>query len=240
MSWNEIRERAHREAEPLNPERVALELNPRLPDRAILTADSGSSTIWWARNVKVRERMLTSVSGGLASMGSAVPYAIAAKLAHPDRPVIAFLGDGAFQMNGMNELITAAKYREEWVDPRLVFAVFVNHDLNMVTWEQRTLAGDPMNPDTQLLPYVPVAEYAKLLGLHAIRCTEPEEIGTAWEEALAADRPVVIEFHVDPEIAPLPPHISDQLRANLASALDNGDPQERGIRAKLEHSLDLS
>lgn len=244
-SWDAIAARAKVAAEPVNPEYVAWELNNRLPDRSILTADSGSSTVWWARNVKVREGMLASVSGGLASMGSAVPYAIAAKMAHPDRPVVAFLGDGAFQMNGMNELITAAKYWSEWSDPRLVIAVFVNGDLNMVTWEQRVLAGDPAYPQTQWIPAVPVAEYANLLGLHAIRCSTADHVGAAWDEAFAADRPSVIEFLVDPEFPPLPPHVTVDQARKMASAMVKGDPQRRGViekslRAKLAGSRLLS
>ena len=95
------------------------ELSPRLPDRAIITSDSGSCANWYARDLKIRRGMMCSLSGGLASMGAAVPYAIAAKFAHPDRPVIALVGDGAMQMNNMAELITVAKYWREWSNPQL-------------------------------------------------------------------------------------------------------------------------
>ena len=220
------------DADPLNPQRVAWELNERLPDDAILTGDSGSSTVWWARNLRLREGMLASLSGTLATMGPAVPYGIAAKFAYPDRPVIAFLGDGAFQMNGMNELLTVAKYWQEWRDPRFVACVFVNRDLNMVTWEQRVLAGDPAYPATQWIPDLPVARFAELAGLHGIRCDSPDEIGAAWDEALSAGRPAVIEAVVDAEIPPLPPHVPFEQTKNMAKAMVKGDPQALGVMEK--------
>jgi pyruvate dehydrogenase (quinone) len=232
-SRRSLEARSKAKAEPLNPEYVAMTLNHRLPDQAILTADSGSSTVWWARNVFTRPDMLASVSGGLASMGSAVPYAIAAKLAHPHRPVIAFLGDGAFQMNGMSELITAVTYAHLWHDPRLVFAVFANADLNMVTWEQRALAGDPANPDTQFLPHVPIADVAQLLGLHARRCDHADAVGDAWDDALAAGRPALIEFVVDADYPLLPPHVSLRQARNTIAALVRHDPRTKGIVRRL-------
>ncbi len=240
-TWRSADERASQPADPLNPEFVARALDARLPDRAVLTADSGSSTVWWARSVRIREGMLASVSGGLASMGSAIPYALASKMAHPDRPVIAFLGDGAFQMNGMNELITVSRYWAEWSDPRLVVAVFRNGDLNLVSWEQRALAGDPVFPESQWIPEVPVAEIANAIGIRAIRCAEQETVGAAWDEALSADRPTVIEFVVDPEVPPLPPHVTGEHAWNMANALLRGDPQlvgvtRKALRAKLAES----
>ena len=230
--WRLVEDQALMDADPLNPQRIAWELSARLPDDAILTADSGSSTVWWARAVKVREGMLASVSGGLASMGSAVPYGVAAKFAHPARPVIAFVGDGAFQMNGMNELLTIAKYRQEWDDQTFVIAVFNNRDLNMVTWEQRVLAGDPAFPQTQWIPDLPAARFAELVGLHGIRCDAPDSVGAAWDEAFAARRPTVVEFVVDPEIPPLPPHVTVEQATNLARAMIKGDPQRLGVVQK--------
>ncbi|GAA0714521.1 hypothetical protein Drose_16885 [Dactylosporangium roseum] len=169
----------------INPQAVAHELSSRLPDRCILTADSGSSTNWWARHIEIREGMQASLSGTLATMGPGVPYAIAAKLAYPDRPVIAFIGDGAFQMNGMNEMITCKRYLDRLGgSPPLVFAVFNNQDLNQVTWEQRAEAGDPRFPGSQYIPDVPYARYAELLGLRGVYCEEPAKVGQAWDEAL--------------------------------------------------------
>ncbi|HEY7729425.1 MAG TPA: thiamine pyrophosphate-requiring protein [Gaiellaceae bacterium] len=230
--WRIVESQAAMAGDPLNPQLVAWELNERLPDGAVLTADSGSSTVWWARCVRVRRGMLASLSGGLASMGSAVPYAIAAKNVRPDRPVIAFVGDGAFQMNGMNELATAMRHWDAWDDPRFVVAVFSNGDLNMVTWEQRVLAGDPAFPASQWLPDVPAAAIARLLGLYAIRCDAPDRVGPAWDEALAAGRPALVEFVVDPEIPPLPPRVSITDAANLARAMVKGDPQRAGVIEK--------
>jgi pyruvate dehydrogenase (quinone) len=224
--WRLIEERAMLDAEPLNPQRVFHELSLRLPEGAILTADSGSAANWYARNLKMRKGMMGSLSGTLATMGPGVPYAIAAKFAHPARPVIALVGDGAFQMNGMNELITIAKYRQRWSDQRLIVLVLHNNDLNQVTWEQRALEGDPKYEASQKLPDFPYARYAELLGFKGIRVDAPDDVGPAWEEALAAGVPVLYEAIVDPEVPPLPPHITlQQARHYLTAAA--GDP-DRG------------
>src|SRR5207253_5671955 len=175
------------------------ELNRYLPTDAIVSADSGSAANWYARDLKLGPSHLASLSGTLATMGPGVPYAIAAKFCHPHRVAVALVGDGAMQMNGMNELITAKKYYKEWADPRLVVLVLNNQDLNQVTWEQRALQGDSMNPMTQRIPDFPYAKYAELVGLRGIRVDEPDRVGEAWDEALGADRPVVLEAVVDPE-----------------------------------------
>ena len=202
------------EADPINPQKIATELTPRLPDRAIVTADSGTTTVWWARNLDLREGMMGSVSGTLATMGCSVPYAIAAKFAHPDRPVIALVGDGAMQMNGMSELITISRYWRQWTDPRLIVMALNNRELAFVTWEERVQIGDPKWPASQTLPDIPYADIAKLMGLGGRRVERPEDIGPAWDEALAADRPFVLDILGDPNVAPLPPHITlDQARA---------------------------
>ncbi len=224
-----MEDRALEHMEPMNPQRVAYELSNRLPDRAILTADSGSSTTWWARQLKVREGMLASLSGTLATMGPGVPYAIAAKFAHPERPVVAFVGDGAFQMGGMNELITIQRYWQQWSNPQLVICVFVNEDLNMVTWEQRALGGDPKFDDSQTLPYAPFAQWAELLGLRGISCADDEQIGAAWDQALASDRPVVLECRVDRMVPPMPPHIRPEMAKKFTEAFLHGDPETLGI-----------
>jgi pyruvate dehydrogenase (quinone) len=231
--WEDVlAARAAVEADPVNPQLVARELSARLPDGCILTGDSGSNTVWWAQQVKLRAGMRASLSGTLASMGSAVPYAIAAKLAHPDAPVVAVLGDGAAQMNGLLELATAMRYRDRWQDPTFVAVVFNNRDLNMVTWEQRVFAGDPKYPASQSLPDVPYARIAELLGLHGVRIASPGEIGSALDEAFAAGRPALVEAVVDPEIPPLPPHIRVEDAAHLVSALAAGDPEATGVVRK--------
>jgi pyruvate dehydrogenase (quinone) len=230
--WRLQEEWALQDGDPINPQRVVWELSKQLPDGCILTADSGSSTNWFARQLKLREGMQASLSGTLATMGPAVPYAVAAKLAFPQRPVIALVGDGSFQMNGMNELITVAKYRDRWEDPRLVFCVFNNRDLNLVTWEQRVLAGDPMYPATQRIPDFPAARFAELIGLYGVRVDNPDDVAGAWEEVLSAGRPAVLEAIVDPEIPPLPPHITGEQLKKMARAMVKGDPEAVGVMAK--------
>jgi pyruvate dehydrogenase (quinone) len=222
--WRLMEDRAAMAAKPVNPERVISELSARLPDRAIVTADSGSSTNWFARQLRLRDDMMASLSGTLATMGPAVPYAIAAKFAHPDRPVIAIAGDGAFEMNGMNELITIAKYRQRWSDQRLVICIFNNEDLNQVTWEQRVLGGDPKFPGSQDIPDCRAAAVAELYGLVGVRVDDPDDLGSAWDRVLAADRPAVLEVVTDPNVAPLPPHIQFEQAKEMAAAMLKGDP----------------
>ncbi|HEY5662057.1 MAG TPA: thiamine pyrophosphate-requiring protein [Gaiellaceae bacterium] len=230
--WRVVEDRALMDADPMNPQRVVHELSQRLPDDAIVTADSGSSTNWWARQLKLRKGNMASLSGTLATMGPGTPYAIAAKFAYPDRPVIAFVGDGAFQMNGMNELLTVKRYRERWPDQRLIFCVFNNQDLNQVTWEQRVLSGDPKYPGSQWLPDFPYVRYAELLGFTGIYCDNGDDVGDAWQQALDAGTPVVLEVKVDPEIPPLPPHIRVQQAKKMAEAMVKGDPERTGVMEK--------
>jgi pyruvate dehydrogenase (quinone) len=230
--WRVVEDRAMLDAEPMNPQRVVWELNGRLPDDAILAADSGSSTNWYARDLKIRKGMMASLSGTLATMGPATPYAIAAKFAHPHRPVVAFVGDGSFQMNGMAELITVKRYWERWQTPTLVFCVFNNQDLNQVTWEQRALAGDPKYPATQWIPDLPYHQFAELVGLKGIYCDDGDAVGQAWSEALSADRPCVLEVKVDPEVPPLPPHIRVEQAKKMARAMVKGDPERAGVMEK--------
>jgi pyruvate dehydrogenase (quinone) len=213
-------------ANPVNPQRVCYELSPRLPENAIITSDSGSCANWFARDIKIRRGMMCSLSGGLASMGAAVPYAIAAKFAHPDRPVVALVGDGAMQMNNMAELITVAKYWRRWPDPRWVVCVWNNEDLNQVTWEQRIMEGDPKFDASQQLPNVPYHKFAELIGLRGIYVDKPEDLGRAWDQALSSSVPVVLEVKTDPEVPPLPPHITFKDAKNFASTLIKGDPRE--------------
>jgi pyruvate dehydrogenase (quinone) len=227
--WKTLEARAMKDADPVNPQRVTWELSPRLPDRVILTSDSGSCANWYARDLKIRRGMLASLSGGLASMGAAVPYAIAAKFAHPDRPVISLVGDGAMQMNNMAELITIAKYWRQWTDHRLIVCVFNNEDLNQVTWEQRVMEGDPKFDASQQIPNVPYHSFAELIGLKGIYVDRPDAMGAAWDEALAADRPVVLEVKTDPEVPPLPPHITFEEAMHLTESLVKGDPNEGGV-----------
>ncbi|HEY3593358.1 MAG TPA: thiamine pyrophosphate-requiring protein [Polyangiaceae bacterium] len=243
INWNAewtklMDERAHLEAKGINPQRVFWDLSPLLPDRCILTADSGSAANWFARDLKLRRGMMASLSGSLATMGPGVPYAIAAKFAFPDRPVIALVGDGAMQMNGSAELITIAKYWKEWSDPRLIVLVLHNDDLNQVTWEMRAMEGDARYAASQDLPTFPYARYAELLGLQGIRIDHPDEVAPAWKAALAANRPVVIEAMVDPDVPPLPPHISLKQAKSFGMSMLKMDSEEAGvIRQALQHII---
>jgi pyruvate dehydrogenase (quinone) len=225
--WKVMEERAHVSAQPVNPQRVTWELSPRLPEHAIITSDSGSCANWYARDLRIRRGMMCSLSGGLASMGAAVPYAIAAKFAYPDRPVIALVGDGAMQMNNMAELITVAKYWREWSNPTWVVCVFNNQDLNQVTWEQRVMEGNPKFNASQQIPDVPYHRFAELIGLRGIYVDDPTMLAGAWEEALAARQPVVLEVKTDPNVPPLPPHISLDQAKKFTSMLVKGDPEEK-------------
>ena len=216
----------HRRERRRQPRGRVLALDARLPDDVILTADAGTSTNWSARHLHMRRGMKWSLSGTLATMGGAVPYAIAAKFAFPDRPVVALIGDGAMQMNGINELITVAKYWQRWSDPRLVFFVANNRDLNQVTWEMRIESGVPKYPGSQDLPDFPYARYAELIGLRGVRVDRAEDLGAAWDEVLHADRPAVIEVMTDANISMLPPHIKPEQMKAFASAMLHGDPDE--------------
>jgi pyruvate dehydrogenase (quinone) len=227
--WKLLEARAMQDADPINPQRVFWELSPRLPDNCIITSDSGSAANWFARDLKIRRGMLASLSGNLATMCPGVPYAIAAKFAFPERVAIACVGDGAMQMLGNNELITISKYWKEWSDPRLVILVLNNRDLNQVTWEQRVMEGDPKYEASQDIPDVPFARYAELLGLRGIRVDKLEQIGAAWDQALSADRPVLLEAYTDPNVPTLPPHITFEQASAYATALFKGDPEGGGV-----------
>ena len=227
--WKVIDARAMNSANPINPQRVFHELSPRLPDGCILSSDSGSSANWFARDLKIRSGMMASLSGSLATMGPGVPYAIAAKFAYPSRVALALVGDGAMQMNGLNGLITISKYWKEWSDPRLFVLVLNNRDLNQVTWEQRALAGDPRFEGSQSLPDFPYARYAEDIGLYGIRVDTPDAIGDAWDRALSADRPVVVEAITDPNVPPLPPHITLEQARHFASSVWRGDAESLGF-----------
>ncbi|MCC9135057.1 thiamine pyrophosphate-requiring protein [Pontibacter silvestris] len=221
--WKQVEELASKEANPLNPRLVFEKLSPKLPDNCILMSDSGSTSSWMAQHIRMRDGMQFSVSGTLATMGCAVPYAIAAKFAYPERLVIGFAGDGAMQMNGNEELITIKKYWQQWSDPRLIIVVLNNQDLNFVTWEQRLMEGEPKFDASQVLPDFNYAQYAESLGLIGIRVDHPEQVEAAWEKALQADRPVVFEAVTDPEIVTLTPKVAAKFSESLASAIDKGD-----------------
>jgi pyruvate dehydrogenase (quinone) len=227
--WEVMDAEAHVEAEPVNPMLLFHEFSRVAPEDAMIAADSGSAANWYARQVRMRGRMRGTLSGTLATMGPAVPYAIGAKFAHPDRPAIAFEGDGAMQMNGLAELLTISRYWQEWSDPRLVVAVLHNNDLNQVTWELRAMGGTPDFVESQALPEVSYAAFAASIGLGALTVTDPAELPAAWAEALAADRPFLLDVHCDPDVPPIPPHADLEQMKNMAAALMKGDTSRWGV-----------
>ncbi|MBV9871148.1 MAG: thiamine pyrophosphate-requiring protein [Frankiaceae bacterium] len=241
--WSDVVDRsAMVSADPINPQRVFAEASPVLPDDVIMAADSGSAANWYARNIRVRAGMRGSLSGTLATMGNGVPYVIGAKFANPGRPVVAFVGDGAMQMNGLNELITISKYWQDWADPRLVIAVLHNNDLNQVTWEMRAMAGAPQFLPSQELPDFPYAEFARSIGLEGLRIDDPEAIGSAWTSALGASKPAVLEFITDPAVPPIPPHATWDQIENMISAVVRGDSDrwnliKEGVKLKAQEFL---
>lgn len=237
--WSTIERQCLLDAKPVNPMRVVWELSQLIPGNAIVTADSGSSTNWYARCLRFRSGMRGSLSGTLATMGPGVPYAIGAKFAHPDRPVVALVGDGAMQMNGAAELLTINRYREQWSDPRLVVCVFHNNDLNQVTWELRSMGGAPKFEESQALPEVSYADLARACGLDAVAVDEPDALAPAWRQALSAERPTVLDVRCDPEMPPIPPHATWEQMKSTAEAVLRGDPEgwhllTQGVKAKAQ------
>ena len=240
--WNTVQRTAMTDADPVNPMRIFSELSARMPANAIIAADSGSAANWYARYLKFPAGVRGSLSGTLATMGPGVPYVIGAKWAHPDRPGIAFVGDGAMQMNGMAELITIAKYWPQWTDPRLIIAVLHNNDLNQVTWEMRAMENSPKFEASQSLPDVDYAGFARSLGLHGENIDDAAELGGAWDRALAADRPTVLDVRCDPDVPPIPPHATFDQAKSLAKAVVGGDEDasgfiKQGIKQKVQQYL---
>nr|WP_042186566.1 thiamine pyrophosphate-requiring protein [Kibdelosporangium sp. MJ126-NF4]CEL17365.1 Pyruvate oxidase [Kibdelosporangium sp. MJ126-NF4]CTQ91408.1 Pyruvate oxidase (EC 1.2.3.3) [Kibdelosporangium sp. MJ126-NF4] len=240
--WETVDREAALDAKPVNPMAVVSELSRRIPDNAIVTADSGSSTNWYARNLRIRGDIRASLSGTLATMGPGVPYAIGAKFAHPDRPVIALVGDGAMQMNGLAELITIAHYRSLWSDPRCVICVFHNNDLNQVTWELRAMGGAPKFEESQSLPEVDYAGFARSLGFTAVTVDQPDQLAAAWDTALSADKPALLDVHCDPEVPPIPPHATFEQMKSATEAVLKGDPNAfhlvvQGVKTKMQEFL---
>ncbi len=240
--WETMAMEADVQADPVNPQRLFAELSPKLPDNAIVTADSGSSANWYARQLKFRGNMRGSLSGTLATMGPGVPYGIGAKFACPDRPVIVFSGDGAMQMNGLAELITVKHYWQQWEDPRLIIAILHNNDLNQVTWEMRAMTNSPKFTESQNLPEVDYAAFAATLGLQAISVDDPTQLASAWDRALSADRPTVLDVRTDPNVPPVPPHATWAQMQSSAEALLKGDEDrwgvvKEGVKTKMQEFL---
>jgi pyruvate dehydrogenase (quinone) len=227
--WGTLEKRAMQDASPLNPQRVFWELSPRLPERVMLACDTGTTVHWYSRDLKLRNGMKAAHSGSLASMGAAMPYALAAKFAFPDRVALAMVGDGAMQMNGLNELITVARYWRTWSNPRFIVLVMNNRDLNMVSWEQRIIEGNPKFPESQDVPDISYTAFAKSLGFDTFLIDKPAAAAPAWDASFACDRPVLIEAVVDPNIPPLPPHVTSKQLLKYFKAIASGDPDASDI-----------
>jgi pyruvate dehydrogenase (quinone) len=240
--WQTVERRALTDAEPVNPMRIFYELSQRMPSNAIIAADSGSAANWYARHLRFTGDVRGSLSGTLATMGPGVPYAIGAKWAHPERPAIAFVGDGAMQMNGLAELITISRYWQQWTDPRLIVAILHNNDLNQVTWEMRAMEGAPKFVESQSLPEVDYAAFARGLGLQALNIDSGDALGSAWDQALAADRPTVLDVRCDPNVPPIPPHATFEQVKSMAGAMFHGDEDtwgfvKQGVKQKVQQYL---
>jgi pyruvate dehydrogenase (quinone) len=246
LRWWEVMERQAMlesgEGDMVNPMRVVHELSAQIPSNAIVSSDSGSAANWYARHLKIRGDIRSSLSGNLATMGPGVPYAIGAKFGHPDRPAIALVGDGAMQMNGLAELITVLHYYREWSDPRLVVCVFHNNDLNQVTWEMRAMEGSPKFAESQTLPDISYSAFAKSIGLLGIDVGKGDQLADAWREALAADRPCVLDVRTDPNFPPIPPHATFDQMKDMLTSLIAGDEDawqiiRMGTKTKLQEFL---
>jgi pyruvate dehydrogenase (quinone) len=228
--WRDISaQRAQVEANPINPERVLRELSAQLPANAQIALDVGSVVYWYARQLILPPGVPVHVSGTLASMGCSLPYGIAGKLAHPDRPMIVLSGDGGFQMTGVAELITLSRLWRDWSDPRFVICVLNNRDLAEVSWEQREMENSPRFPDSQDLPDFPAANYAALLGLAGEKVEDPADLGEAWRRAFAADRPYVLEIFTDPNVPLLPPFPAGEAKL---------EPMTTALHAEAEKGID--
>jgi pyruvate dehydrogenase (quinone) len=237
-SRREQEQTAMADAHPLNPARVFWELNRVLPDDLVIAGDCGTATFWYAKFLELRRGMLASLSGTLATMGSAIPYALASKANLPGRPVLALLGDGAMQMSGLNALITVAQHWRSWADPRMVIVVLNNQQLSYVTWEQRAMEGQPKFAPTQDLLDFPFARYAELLGLEAVRVASVEALQAACQSAFTAQRPLLIEAITDPNVPPLPSHLTAKQRAKLQQAFASDDADLPGALHQVERHLE--
>jgi pyruvate dehydrogenase (quinone) len=207
-----------------NPRRFFHELNARLPDDVIVTADAGTTADWYGHHVRLGRGMRGDLSGRLATMLAAMPYAMAAKFAFPDRPVVCTIGDGAFQMLGMNELITLKKYGKQWANKQFVILVMHNDDLAQVSWEMRTEDANPLWRAAQDVESIDYAGFAQLLGFRGVRVDSDDEVAAAMDAAFAHDGVTVIDAIVSRHVPPLPPHISADYAKNVGLALAKGDP----------------
>jgi pyruvate dehydrogenase (quinone) len=213
--WNELMvKRGTDDSVPMKPQVVAHELGKRLPSNAIIVSDSGTITSWWARHIQAQRGQMYSCSGNLASMACGLPYAVAAQLAHPDRPVIAFIGDGGLTML-MGELATCVKYR---LPVKIV--VVKNNSLGQIKWEQMVFLGNPEYA-CELQP-IDFAGVARAFGMASFVIDDPKKCGSILDQALATAGPVLVEAVVDPNTPPLPPKVNATQALHFAEALARG------------------
>lgn len=222
--WKLMEERGTRDDVPMKPQVLSWELGQLLDDDAIVAADSGTVTTWWARQIKARAGQMFSLSGTLATMASGLPYAIAAQVAYPERQVVAFVGDGAISML-MADLATAAKY-----ELPIKVVVVKNGYLGQIKWEQMVFLGNP-EYGVELQP-IDFAKVAEACGVRGFRIDEPSECRDTLAEALAHPGPALIEAVVDPLEPPLPPHITAEQAKQFATALIRGEPDGLSIARK--------
>lgn len=218
-------ERASRRDMPMKPQVLAHELGQRLPDNAIVVSDSGTNTTWWARHIPAKRGQMHSCSGTLASMACGLPYAIGAQVAYPDRPVVAFVGDGGFSML-MADFITAVKYRLP-----IKVVIVKNNTLGQIKWEQMVFLGNPEYA-CELQPF-DFALFARACGAQGFTIERPEECGGILEQALAAPGPVLVEAVVDPYEPPMPGKIRPEQALKLAESLAKGEPNREKIIATI-------
>jgi pyruvate dehydrogenase (quinone)/pyruvate oxidase len=223
--WELMRKQAERDDVPIKPQRVAWELSELAADDAIVSTDSGTITSWIARHFIIRGVQKFSCSGTLATMAPALPYAIAAKLAFPERQSIAFVGDGGFSML-MADFLTAVKY-----ELPIVVVIIKNNTLGQIKWEQIVFLGNPeygvelTNPD--------FAKYAEICGGVGFTVDKPEQIRPALQQALVSGKPAIVEVVVDPFEPPMPPKVTLKQATKFAEALIKGEPNGHKIALTL-------
>jgi pyruvate dehydrogenase (quinone) len=218
-------ERATRRDKPMKPQVVARELGKRLRDDAIVSCDSGTITTWWARHIQARQGQMHSCSGNLASMACALPYAIAAQIAYPERQCVAFIGDGGLSML-MAEFATAVKYRLP-----IKVVVLRNNMLGQIKWEQMVFLGNPeFAVDLQPIDFAMVAQAC---GGEGYTIEDPADCGRILDTALAVDSPVIVDALVDPYEPPLPPRITVEQAEKFAESLIRGEPNRTKILQKV-------
>ncbi len=228
--WRELLEERGTSGDmPMKPQVVTYELDRLLRDDAVISSDSGTIATWAARYINIREGQMFSLSGTLATMANGFPYSIGAQIAHPDRQVVAIVGDGAFTML-MGELATCVKYK---LPVKVI--VFKNNTLGMIKWEQMVMEGTP-EFGVELEP-IDFAKFAEAFGAAGFTIEDPKDARSVLERALAHDGPAIVQAVVDPNEPPLPPKISRDQAMHFAEALAKGQPDR--IKIALTATKDL-